>query len=76
MVGETKSESAMLHAGIIGRSISGRGTMGFHMIHDIQKPEISPQFTIEDIHKILEWNYEHLKNAIIQERIAEIRGQA
>jgi hypothetical protein len=46
------------------------------MIHDIQKPQISPQFTIEDIHKIREWNYERLKDATIQERIDEIRRQA
>jgi hypothetical protein len=46
------------------------------MIHDIQKPKISPQFTIEDIHKIREWNYERLKDATVQERIAEIRRQA
>jgi hypothetical protein len=46
------------------------------MIHDIQKPQLSPQFTIEDIHKIREWNYERLKDATIQERIDEIRRQA
>jgi hypothetical protein len=46
------------------------------MIHDIQKPIISPQFTIEDIHKIREWNYERLKDATIQERIDDIRRQA
>jgi hypothetical protein len=46
------------------------------MIHDIQKPKISPQFTIEDIHKIREWNYERLKDAPIQERIDEIKRQA
>jgi hypothetical protein len=46
------------------------------MIHDIQKPQISSQFTIEDIHKIREWNYERLKDATIQERIDEIRRQA
>jgi hypothetical protein len=46
------------------------------MIHDIQKPQISPQFTIEDIHKIREWNYERLKDATVQERIDEIRRQA
>jgi hypothetical protein len=32
------------------------------MINDIQKPEISPNFTIEDIHKIREWKYERRKN--------------
>ena len=38
------------------------------MIHDIPKPEISPNFTIEDIHKIREWHYECLKDATIKER--------
>ena len=28
------------------------------MIHDIPKPDISPAFTIEDIHKIREWDYD------------------
>jgi hypothetical protein len=46
------------------------------MIHDVQKPQISPQFTIDDIHKIREWNYERLKDATVQERIDEIRRQA
>ena len=32
------------------------------MIHDIPKPEISPAFTIGDIHKIREWDYERLKD--------------
>jgi hypothetical protein len=30
------------------------------MIHSIQKPKLSPDFTIEDIHKIREWNYKRL----------------
>ena len=38
------------------------------MIHDIPKPDISPNFTIEDIHKIREWNYERMKDAVIEER--------
>ena len=33
------------------------------MIHDIPMPDISPAFTIEDIHKIREWDYERLKDA-------------
>jgi len=40
------------------------------MIHDIPMPEISPDFTIEDIHKIREWNYERLKDATLEERKA------
>ena len=38
------------------------------MIHDIAQPEISPEFTIDDIHKIREWNYEKLKDATPEER--------
>jgi hypothetical protein len=41
------------------------------MIHDIPKPKISPDFTIEDIHKIREWNYERLKDATPDERMTE-----
>jgi hypothetical protein len=37
---------------------------------------ISSDFTIEDIHKIREWNYECLKDASVQERLEEIRRQA
>jgi hypothetical protein len=39
-------------------------------------PATSPDFTIEDIHKIREWTYERLKDASIQERLEEIRRQA
>jgi hypothetical protein len=39
-------------------------------------PPISSEFTIEDIHKIREWNYERLKDASVQERLEEIRKQA
>jgi len=46
------------------------------MIHDIPKPEISPNFTIDDIHKIREWNYERLKDATVEERIADTNGRA
>jgi len=41
------------------------------MIHEIPKPEISPAFTIEDIHKIREWSYERLKDATPEERRAD-----
>jgi hypothetical protein len=39
------------------------------MILDIVKPKISPKFSIDDIHKIREWNYKRLKKATIKERI-------
>jgi hypothetical protein len=39
------------------------------MIHDIPKPDISPNFTIDDIHKIREWHYERLKDATLEERL-------
>jgi hypothetical protein len=38
------------------------------MIHDVPKPEISPNFTIDDIHKIREWHYEILKDATTEEQ--------
>jgi hypothetical protein len=43
------------------------------MIHDVPKPDISPDFTIEDIHKIRAWNYERLKDATREERIEDAR---
>jgi len=41
------------------------------MIYNIPKPRLSPNFTIEDIHKIREWNYERLKDSTLEERKAE-----
>jgi hypothetical protein len=42
------------------------------MIHyDIPEPELSPDFTIDDIHKIRNWNYERLKDATIEERMTD-----
>jgi hypothetical protein len=38
------------------------------MIHNVPKPKISPDFTIDDIHKIREWHYECLKDATLEER--------
>lgn len=35
----------------------------------VTKPVISPDFTIEDIHKIREYHYELTKDMSIQERI-------
>jgi hypothetical protein len=43
------------------------------MIKNIPKPVLSPNFTIDDIHKIREWHYEQLKDASIEERIAFYR---
>ena len=36
----------------------------------MEKPIISPDFTIEDIHKIREYNYEFTKNMTMEEKIA------
>ena len=36
----------------------------------MEKPIISPDFTIEDIHKIREYNYEVTKDMTIEEKIA------
>ncbi|MDR2590758.1 MAG: hypothetical protein LBC71_07225 [Oscillospiraceae bacterium] len=38
------------------------------MIHNIPEPDISPDFTIDDIHKIREYHYEMLKDATSEER--------
>ena len=46
------------------------------MIHNIPKPDISADFTIADIHKIREWNYERLKDATIEERRADTERRA
>ena len=34
----------------------------------MDKPEVSPDFTIEDIHRIREYNYEVTKNMSVNER--------
>ncbi|MDL2263282.1 hypothetical protein LJC31_01375 [Synergistaceae bacterium OttesenSCG-928-I11] len=44
--------------------------------NNIPKPDISDNFTIEDIHKIREWNYERLKDATIEERVADANARA
>jgi hypothetical protein len=36
----------------------------------MEKLEISPDFTIDDIHKIREQNYERTKNMTMEEKIA------
>ncbi|MDR0582584.1 MAG: hypothetical protein LBG31_06450 [Prevotellaceae bacterium] len=46
------------------------------MIHNISKPPISENFTIADIHKLREWNYECLKDATNEERFAAIHSRA
>ena len=47
------------------------------MIHNnIPKPNLSPDFTIDDIHKIRAWNYERWKDATPDEIIADIEQRA
>jgi len=46
------------------------------MTRDIPKPEISPAFTIEDIHKIREWNYERQKGMTTKEICDDINSRA
>jgi hypothetical protein len=41
--------------------------------YDIPEPDISTNFTIDDIHKIREWNYERLKDATLEERKEDTR---
>ncbi|MDR1581451.1 MAG: hypothetical protein LBS35_13930 [Synergistaceae bacterium] len=37
------------------------------MIHNVPAPEISLNFTIDDIRKLREWDYERLKDATREE---------
>ena len=46
------------------------------MIHDIPTPAISATFTVDDIHKIREWNYARLRDATIAERLADNKRRA
>ena len=46
------------------------------MIHNVPEPNVSHDFTIDDIHKIRAWNYERLKDATKEERIEDIRRRA
>jgi len=46
------------------------------MIRDIPRPDISPAFTIEDIHRIREWDYERLKGTTPEERRADTECRA
>jgi len=43
---------------------------------DIPKPEISPDFTLEDIRKIRDWNYERRKGMTPQEICEDTRKGA
>ncbi|MCL2140967.1 MAG: hypothetical protein FWH42_04815 [Dehalococcoidia bacterium] len=43
---------------------------------NIPKPEISPNFTIDDIHKIREWNYERRKGMTPEEADDDTRNGA
>jgi len=36
--------------------------------YDIPEPKLSPNFTIDDIHKIRSWNYERFKDSTAKER--------
>ena len=40
------------------------------MINTVPEPELSSNFTIEDIHKIREWHYRQLKDSAIEEQMA------
>ncbi|MDR0868153.1 MAG: hypothetical protein LBP75_06705 [Planctomycetota bacterium] len=43
------------------------------MIHNTPKPSLSRNFTIDDIHRIREWNYEQLKDATLAEQVTFYR---
>ena len=40
------------------------------------KPDISPDFTIDDIHKIREYNYEQTKNLSVAEQSSYYKAKA
>ncbi len=42
----------------------------------MKKPNISDKFSIEDIHKIREYNAERRKKLTLKERLADIRKSA
>ncbi|MBO4728854.1 MAG: hypothetical protein J5631_10575 [Spirochaetaceae bacterium] len=42
----------------------------------MNKPDISPDFTIDDIHKIREYNYEQTKNLSVEEQSAYYKDKA
>jgi hypothetical protein len=44
--------------------------------NDIPMPEISPGFTIDDIHKIREWNYERRKGMTVEQIYEDTRKGA
>jgi hypothetical protein len=46
------------------------------MMSNIHKLDISPDFIIDDIHRIREWNYERRKGMSVQERIDDINNSA
>ena len=46
------------------------------MIHNVPKPDISPAFTFDDIHKIRAWDYERLKDATKEERRTDTEQRA
>ena len=42
----------------------------------MEKPIISPSFSVEDIGKLREWNYERTLHMTNEERIMDIRSRA
>ena len=41
------------------------------MRYNVPEPTISPNFTIEDIHRIREWNFECQRDMTPEERVAD-----
>jgi hypothetical protein len=46
------------------------------MRRNIPEPTISPDFTIDDIHKIRKWNYECQQDMTPEERVADTARRA
>ena len=40
--------------------------------HSIPMPEISPDFSVDDIHRIREWNHLRRKHMTVEERCADV----
>jgi hypothetical protein len=45
-------------------------------MNETHELSISPDFTLDDIHKIREWNYERQKNMTVEEIVADTRAGA
>lgn len=64
-----KKNIDVLQINIIDRDMESFRAIGKRGMMMVTKPDISPAFTMEDIHKIREYHYELTKDMTIQERL-------